>query len=344
MHVFGQQTLPEFSVVTFGNNKNIISWLNPYPNVTQINIQRSRDSLKSFTSILAIPDPSNQQNGFVDAKAPTPFVFYRLFVVFDNGTYIFTSSKRAFWDTVRQIPIKPKNPLPPLEQPDKKEGEVKSNPIPANLPPVIPPAKNIEKIEENNPPLVLIKTQQLELEDKTKKSPKESPLKNDSKKVAEKDSVMVIPEPPAVERIFVIRKKDSFYLLEQKNFKRFIDSLSLKTKDSVVFRSIDTIEIKPLIVKEVYKASRFVLVDKNGNLQLNLPEAGPRLYSLKFYDDKKMLLFELKKIKDDGLLLDKANFMESGWYDFELFEDGKLKEKNKVFIPKESANPPQKLP
>jgi hypothetical protein len=32
------------------------------------------------------------------------------------------------------------------------------------------------------------------------------------------------------------------------------------------------------------------------------------------------------------LLLDKANFMQAGWYLFEIYEDGKLLEKNKLFI------------
>ena len=320
--MFAQNTLPEFSAVTYGNGKNIISWTNPYPNVSQINIQRSRDSLRSFTTILAIPDPSNQQNGFVDAKAPTLFVFYRLFIVFDNGSYLFTNSKRAFWDTAKIVIEKPKEPVPVVlpEKSDKK---------PANVV-VVPPLD--KKTTQTLPPLVNEKEPVVVSKpDKTKPAPlDEKPLIKEQPK----NEVEILPVP--TERTFIVKRRDSIlFELEQKYFKRFIDSLKYRTKDSVVFRTIDTIEIKPLFVKEVYKPSRFLMTSKEGNIQLILPEATNHLYSLRFYDSNKLLLFEFKKIKEDGLIIDKANFMEAGWYDFELLEDGKLKEKNKVLIPKD---------
>lgn len=332
LHLIGQNTLPEFSVVTFGNNKNIISWVNPYPNVSQVNIQRSRDSLKSFTSILSIPDPSNRQNGFVDAKPPTPFVFYRLFIVFDNGTYLFTNSKRAFWDTVKTIAPKPREPQALLEPVVKNTTEtVKADPVtikkeqPKTKPLALEPPVEV-KVEETKPPaLPQTKTEKGKL-------PNEAPVRP----VIEKPAIIVEEPLKPVERTFVVKRRDSIlFVLEEKNFKKFVDSLNFKTKDSIAFRTIDTIEIRPLLIKEVYKPSRFLVSDKSGNILLMLPEAGPKLYSLKFYDENKILLFEIKKIKEDGLVLDKANFLEAGWYDFELFEDGKLKEKNKVLIPKD---------
>jgi len=35
------------------------------------------------------------------------------------------------------------------------------------------------------------------------------------------------------------------------------------------------------------------------------------------------------------LTLDKSNFIHAGWFKFELYEDGQLKEKNKLLIPKD---------
>jgi hypothetical protein len=40
-------------------------------------------------------------------------------------------------------------------------------------------------------------------------------------------------------------------------------------------------------------------------------------------------------VKEVQLVLDKADFIHAGWFSFDLFEDGKLKEKNRFYIPKE---------
>ncbi|RYG00090.1 MAG: hypothetical protein EOO02_15610, partial [Chitinophagaceae bacterium] len=91
--LLAQDTLPQFSVTTRGNNRNLISWVNNYPLITQINIQRSADSLKGFKTILTVPDPTIPQNGFVDAKAPAGKNFYRLFILLDSGKYEFGKAR-----------------------------------------------------------------------------------------------------------------------------------------------------------------------------------------------------------------------------------------------------------
>src|SRR5688572_13416599 len=96
---WAQGVLPDFTVVTKGNKKVIISWSNNYPVTTQISIQRSKDSTKGFATILSVADPTAPQNGIVDGKAPDANQFYRLFVVQDNGKFVFTKSKRPYWDT-----------------------------------------------------------------------------------------------------------------------------------------------------------------------------------------------------------------------------------------------------
>src|SRR5580704_18456410 len=82
-----QDTLPRFSATARGTGKILISWHNNYPVVTQISIQRSTDSLRNFTTLLTVPDPTLPENGAVDNKAPYPNFFYRLFIVFDHGQY-----------------------------------------------------------------------------------------------------------------------------------------------------------------------------------------------------------------------------------------------------------------
>ena len=101
LNTLAQDTLPKFTAYTRGSDKVIISWTNNYPVVTQISIQRSYDSLKLFKTILTVPDPSVPQNGYLDAKGTNPKMFYRLFIVLENGKYVFTQSQRPFWDSSR---------------------------------------------------------------------------------------------------------------------------------------------------------------------------------------------------------------------------------------------------
>jgi hypothetical protein len=53
---------------------------------------------------------------------------------------------------------------------------------------------------------------------------------------------------------------------------------------------------------------------------------------VKFFEEDKSPLFEIREVRDAVLLLDKANFMQAGWYLYEIYEDGKLLEKNKLFV------------
>src|SRR5580704_107345 len=117
-NIFAQDTLPRFSAISKGNGKVIISWRNEFRSLSQISIQRSFDSIKNFTSLITVPDPSIAQNGFVDAKAPNPGMYYRLFIVMENGSYLFTKSKKASAAEL-QLPIE-------NEPADKNEIKLKS--------------------------------------------------------------------------------------------------------------------------------------------------------------------------------------------------------------------------
>jgi hypothetical protein len=101
-----QDTLPRFSVTVRGPGKILISWRNNYRVVTQISIQRSTDSLKDFATLLTVPDPKLPANGIVD-KAPHPNFYYRLFVVLDNGKYLFTPSRRPHTQIAETTVIAP---------------------------------------------------------------------------------------------------------------------------------------------------------------------------------------------------------------------------------------------
>lgn len=96
---WSQDTLPRFSVRNVGNNRIVIGWVNAYPVVKQISIQRAFDSLGVYKTILSVADPQAVQNGFVDTKAPNDHMFYRLFIMLDGSQFIFSPARKPVLDT-----------------------------------------------------------------------------------------------------------------------------------------------------------------------------------------------------------------------------------------------------
>ena len=205
---FAQDTLPRINVKNI-SNKIIISWKVTYgAKINTINIQRSADSLKNFTSIGSVLEPMNRENGFVDNKAPNPNMYYRVFVAFEGGSYIFTKSYRPVKDTATKVII-----LPPSQTMD--------------------PSK-------------------------------------------------VIPPPPAG-----------------------------------------------------FVPSNFIFTGKDNNVIIDLHDAASSKYSIKFFDEKNNPVFEIHKVTDPYLIIEKVNFLHAGWFYFILYDNGILKEKNQFYIPKE---------
>ena len=276
-----QDTLPKFTVKTRDAKKNFISWTNTFDDISQISIQRSMDSTKNFKTILTVPDPRVRQNGFVDSKAETPFVFYRLFIVLEGGKYLFSKSSRAFRDTAnlaRQQPVANGN---------GNKRVVFSDVIPAS------------------------ETEQLKLT--IGKEPGNIPSKT-----------------------YVLKKGEKILgTIPEKDFDRFYDSLIQKTKDTLVFKTVDTILVKAFVPKVIYRPSQYVYTERDGNIAIVLADAPKKQYSIKFFEENQTELFEIKQVKAAFLTLDKSNFLHSGWFLYELYEEGKLKEKHKFYIPKD---------
>lgn len=216
-----QDTLPKFAVKNVGNNRIIIAWTNTFSTIKQISIQRSFDSLKNFKTILTVPDATTPQNGYVDAKAPTPTMFYRLYILLDKGVYLFSDSKRPVWDTAVKRAV----------------GSMEN---PALNYPVIPNGSGNGPVVSNNG-----------------------------------------------------------------------------------------------VKADLWVPSKYVYTFRDGYIRISLPDDQEKKYSIKFFTDNDKLLFELKDIKERNFKLDKANFYRAGWFKFELYENGELKEKNKFYLPRE---------
>lgn len=79
--------------------------------------------------------------------------------------------------------------------------------------------------------------------------------------------------------------------------------------------------------------SLFVYTNPEGNVNISLSDAARNHYHVRFYDASGKKLFEIDRIQQPLLIIDKSNFLHSGWFSFELFENGKLKEQYRFFIP-----------
>lgn len=216
---YAQDTLPRATVKSI-SNKVIISWRTTYgARITAINIQRSSDSIKNFTTIGSVLEPNNRENGFVDSKAPSPNMFYRVFVAFAGGSYVFSKSYRPVPDTARTS-----------------------------------------------------------------------------------DPAVVIPPPPP--------------------------PFQYQPEEPTGF-----------------VASKYIYTGKDNNVIIDLPDAGTSKYSIKFFDDNDKKVFELSKVTEPYLIIEKVNFLHSGWFYFKLYENGIIKERHDFYIPKEGKYgiPPEEI-
>jgi hypothetical protein len=93
---------------------------------------------------------------------------------------------------------------------------------------------------------------------------------------------------------------------------------------------------KPVVPRKPdFIPSFYVYTNRDGYVFINLPDADKKKYRIRFYEENDDFLFEIKSIQDPGLTLDKTNFLHSGWFKFELYNEEKLVEKNKFFLGKE---------
>jgi hypothetical protein len=348
-----QDTLPGFTASLKSNGKVLISWRNGYPAINQISIQRSTDSLRNFTTLVTVPDPRIPENGFVDGKPGSSKMYYRIFILFPNSKYMFTKSRRAVLElaeqpvlSIRQEPKEKQKPAsgqpaqkhigPPLA---KTQPPVAKTETPATITETSPiitktdPATPVVKPPEEEKYLILPKIDNSRIYYMMDNSSMKKPSVSNPGKI----------KSPTIEvqKILFVKRRDSVIMqLAGSQVRRFSDSLVKQTKDTLYFVNADTLQIKPYIEvykepKEVYKISPFVFATKDGNISIVLPDCKTKKYFVTFFETDNTLVMEVKDIKDPVLIIDKTNFGHAGWFRFELYEDGKLKEKNKFLIPRE---------
>ena len=102
-------------------------------------------------------------------------------------------------------------------------------------------------------------------------------------------------------------------------------------------QSIDSSKIIPPKNEITYPSSR-IYTGRQNNVVIQLPAASTKKYVVKFYTESEKFLFELTRLNEDYLIVEKVNFVQSGWFYFELFENGKMIEKNWFYIGKDAKS------
>lgn len=97
-----------------------------------------------------------------------------------------------------------------------------------------------------------------------------------------------------------------------------------------------TITILPktenLLNDDTFVLSSLIYTNGEGNLIISLPDAPKNRFTLRVFKEDKSLLFEMKHIRENQLLIDRSNFHNSGWFRYELKEGEKVREKNRFYI------------
>jgi hypothetical protein len=78
-------------------------------------------------------------------------------------------------------------------------------------------------------------------------------------------------------------------------------------------------------------SSRYVRSEKNSNLSIVVPFSAGR-YKIRFFDNRQQCLFEIDHIRDSLLIVEKMNFRHTGLFQYELFKDNVLVERNSFII------------
>ncbi len=266
LRVLGQDSLPNISVKNM-SNQVVISWKNNYgAKISNINIQRSYDSLKNFITIGTVLNPLNKENGYVDRSAATPTMFYRVFVAFEGGTYFFSKSHKP----IIELPAEP------------AKDTIQEIPFDFTLRPTL-----IDTSTSVTQPAI------------------------DNNSIETPIPTAVIPPPPIIPNI---------------------------PEDLIPARKFPPKPKAPT----GFVPSKFIFANRENNLIINLQDANKEHFSLKFFDEKNNPVFEIKKITESYLIVEKVNFLHTGWFYYHLYNDEVLLEKYKFYIGKDgwSGQPP----
>jgi hypothetical protein len=118
-----------------------------------------------------------------------------------------------------------------------------------------------------------------------------------------------------------------------------VDSLFAIGQNEVLYKKFvkETIPPPENIAPTYVQTVDYIFTDPaTGNLTIKLPPYQLDSYSMIIYAlDGHTPLFKIRHFSDDELILDKGSFLDAGWYNYDLYQDGKLKQQGRFLVPKQ---------
>lgn len=88
--------------------------------------------------------------------------------------------------------------------------------------------------------------------------------------------------------------------------------------------------------------SRCVYTNNNQTIILDFRQTQLQEIRVRFLDEQGYPVLELNELPESLLYLERYNFRKSGWYSFEIYEQGKLVEKSKIYVARDKGIPAEK--
>lgn len=262
-----QATLPNFTVTRLSDDQVLLQWKNPDTALRQLSIQQSADSLTGFRTLLTMPDASTPENGTVINRPAAGKMFYRLYLMYPRGRFVFTTIRR---------------------------------------PAVIPPATRVQTTLNPTTAGTIVPA--------TLQRP--------------------VPYEPGRSAVGTVPPID--HLIKPDSVARTRPQLGALPK----LTPGKGIEVKKPTDSpdepNSYVPSLNVYTHRDGYVFIQLPESLKLAeVQLRFFTETRQFLFELNHPTLRAFRIDKTNFYQSGWFQFEIWQKGKLIESNRFFIPLE---------
>ena len=369
-----EQVLPEFSVRELTKGKIQVSWNNPYQNCVQLAVQRSGDSVNNFRTIFSTQSPELPSNGFLDNKPILGIKsYYRVFYVLLGGAYYF--SKPIGIEAKMTNPVMNTQVLRLDPKNIRTKGKIFTEGAAIDMVSIYIKKEEVFKLTPDEYKLfrdsvntrtkdALVRIDEYAVEWRPAKTAQKKNLYSiylKNRLLAEftesgykkfKDSIagntkhslyaidpwriqLQLFEPKPIEYMFIYKNDSLVAKLEMPLYRKFKDSLATTTKDTLFSINTHQFEIHPFMAKYVWRPSQYVFTNTKGYVTIILPQVKQHRYRIIFYDDDATELFQIRSLKEVQLVLDKTNFIHAGWFSFELFENDKLKEKNKFYLAKD---------
>lgn len=83
-----------------------------------------------------------------------------------------------------------------------------------------------------------------------------------------------------------------------------------------------------------FPSSEYIRREKNGDLVISIAGALSNHYRIRFFEGN-TFLFEIRQIRDSLLIIEKFNFQHAGQFQYELYRENVLIERNTFFIRRE---------